>query len=54
LSTIRKRVNEAAMSIISASPGGIRWADLHRAVAKQLDEKANRREVGHTFSVEYP
>lgn len=42
MSTIRKRVAVAAMSIIKASPGGIRWADLYRGVSKQLpDENPN-------------
>lgn len=39
--SIRRRVAEAATEIIKANPNGIRWADLHRAVAKQLNENSN-------------
>jgi len=41
MNTIRKRVAETASAIIKASPSGIRWAVLHRAVAKQLNENGN-------------
>lgn len=39
--TIRKQVQDAALDIIKAHPQGIRWSDLHRAVAQRLDEKPN-------------
>lgn len=41
VTTIRKRVADAATAIIKRNPGGIRWADLHRAVARELNEKQN-------------
>lgn len=39
--TIRKQVANTAIEIIKASPQGIRWADLHREVAKRLNENQN-------------
>lgn len=40
--TARRRVAEAAFALIQAHPAGIRWADLHRGVAKALpDENPN-------------
>jgi hypothetical protein len=41
MTSIRKRVAEAAAEIIRTTPTGIRWADLHRAVAKKLNENSN-------------
>lgn len=42
MTTARKRVADAALKIITATPTGIRWADLSRAVAAALpDENRN-------------
>lgn len=42
MTTIRKRVAEAAEAAVRRSPEGIRWADLHRHVSKELPgENAN-------------
>lgn len=39
--TIRKKVHDAAADIIKGHPQGIRWSDLHRAVAQRLNENQN-------------
>lgn len=41
MATIKQRVREAAQAIIKAHPEGIRWSDLHRAVAQQMDVNPN-------------
>lgn len=42
MTTSRKRIADAALAVIKANPGGIRWSDLSRAVAATLpDENRN-------------
>ena len=41
MTTIRKKVADTAAEIIKSYPQGIRWSDLHREVAKRLNENQN-------------
>jgi hypothetical protein len=56
MTTIRKRVSDAALSIIKAQPAGIRWADLMRAVSKDLPGENQNTIAGslHHFANHLP
>lgn len=56
MTTSRKRVAEAAYGIIKASPAGIRWAELHRAVRLALPSENPNTVTGslHHFQSHLP
>lgn len=45
MTTVRKRVADAALSLIKANPSGIRWADLRRGVVAALPNE-NTNTIG--------
>ena len=45
MTTVRKRVAEAALALIKANPNGIRWADLRRGVIAALPSE-NTNTIG--------
>jgi hypothetical protein len=56
MTTIRRRVSDSALAIIKANPNGIRWADLMRAVSKDLPGENQNTIAGslHHFANHLP